>query len=106
MTLVDAVRGRHLVQWHDHGFVRTIEPHLFVLLQGQRLALIARQVAGGPAGDDESCWKVIDVADGLNADPERTFEGRVQVPTHLLGLVHMLYASPAAETEPPPVERR
>lgn len=106
MNLVDAVRRRHLVHWHDRGFIRTVEPHLFALLRGQRLALIARQVAGGPADDELPYWKVIDVDDGLNVDPARTFGGHEQIPMHLLGLVHMVYASPAAETEPLPVERK
>jgi len=106
MNLVDAVQKRHLVQWHDQGFVRTVEPHLFALLRGQRLALIARQVAGGPAGDEQPCWKVIDVGDGMNVDPERTFDGREQVPAHLLELVHMVYASPTVGSCSQPVERR
>ncbi len=106
MTLVDAVRGRHLVQWHDRGFVRTIEPYLFVMLQGLRLALIARQVAGGPADDAHPCWKVIDAGEGLNVDSERTFCGCEKVPAHLLGLVHMVYASSFVGSERPPVERR
>jgi hypothetical protein len=42
----------------------------------------------------------------LNVDSERTFGGCEQVPAHLLGLVHMIYASPSVESEPPPVERR
>ncbi|MFS2023854.1 hypothetical protein [Massilia sp. CT11-137] len=106
MNLVDAVRRRHLVQWHDRGFVRTIEPYLFVVLRGLRLALIARQIAGGPADGEQPCWKVIDAGEGLNVDSERTFGGCEQVPTHLLGLVHMVYASPSVESEPTPVERR
>jgi hypothetical protein len=106
MTLAEAIQRRHLVHWHDRGFVRTVEPHLFALLRGQRLALIARQVAGGPPDDGQPCWKVIDVSDGLNVDPERTFDGREQVPEHLLGLVHMVYASPTVDRMLLPVERR
>lgn len=106
MNLVDAVRGRHLVQWHDRGFVRTVEPHLLVLLRGQRLALIARQVAGGPIDDEQPSWKVIDIGDGLNVDSERTFKSNERVPAHLLELVHMIYASPTAGRDAATVERK
>jgi hypothetical protein len=99
MNLAEAVQRRHLVHWHDRGFIRTIEPHVLALLRGQRLALIAFQIAGGPAGDEAQGWKVIDVGDGLNVEPRRSFETRA-VPAHLLALARHVLASPQTKSLP------
>lgn len=95
MDLAQAVQHRHLVHWHDHGFVRTVEPYLLALIRGHRIVLIARQVAGGQAGERQGDWKLIDVTDGLNVDVRNTFEPAKPVPPHLQELVHLVYASPA-----------
>lgn len=96
MSLADAVTQRRLLHWHDRGFVRTVEPHLLCQLRGMRLVVIGLQVAGGPAGEPQQCWKVIDVDDGLNVVLHRTFTETREVPPHLLDLVHLIYASPSA----------
>lgn len=93
MDLIDAVQQRHLVHWHDRGFVRTVEPHLYALLPGMRLVLIAFQIAGGPSGDGAQGWKVIDVGDGMNVDQRRTFRHPRRIPPHLLTLTHHVLAS-------------
>lgn len=93
MNLIDAVRRRHLVQWHDRGFIRTVEPYLFAQFPGLRLVLVAFQIAGGPAGECEQGWKVIDVCDGLNVQPTRTFESNRAIPQHLQCQVQRIYAS-------------
>jgi hypothetical protein len=93
MNLAEAVRKRHLVQWHDNGFIRTIEPHLLAQLRGQRLVVIALQIAGGPSNETQGCWKVIDVNGGLNVDLRQRFDQKKDVPPHLLDLVQWIYAS-------------
>jgi hypothetical protein len=93
MNLVDAVRGRHLVHWYDRGFVRTVEPHLFAQFRGLRLVLVAYQIAGGPTGEREQCWKVIDIGDGLNVEPANTFECNRAIPQHLREQAQRIYAS-------------
>jgi hypothetical protein len=93
MNLADAVRDRHLVHWHDRGFIRTIEPHLFAQFPGARLVLIAFQIAGGPPGDCQNIWKVIDLKDGLNIEQTRVFTELRVVPTHLLDLIQFVLAS-------------
>jgi len=93
MNLVEAVQQRHLVQWHDRGFIRTVEPHLFAQFPGLRLVLIAFQIAGGPLGEREHGWKVIDVGDGLNVEPAKTFKAERAIPQHLQAMIQQVYAS-------------
>lgn len=93
MTLVEAVRSRHLVQWHDRSFIRTVEPHLFAQFPGLRLVLVAFQIAGGPAGEGEQGWKVIDISDGLNVESMKTFESKRAIPQHLQRQAQWIYAS-------------
>lgn len=93
MTLTDAVANRHFVYWHDNGFMRTLEPHLFGQLQGGRSVLIAFQIAGGPAGDPQAVWKVVDTTELLTIDPAKLFSQCRPIPTHLQQLVHITYAS-------------
>ena len=93
MNLVEAVQQHCLVQWHDRGFVRTVEPHMLALFPGARLVLIGFQIAGGPDGEGELGWKVIDISDGLNVEPTRTFTQTRTVPAHLVTLVQAVYAS-------------
>lgn len=101
MNFVDAVRQRYLVHWHDRGFVRTVEPHLFALFPGARLVLVAFQIAGGPPGECQHGWKVIDVGAGLNIEPMRTFRESREVPAHLVSLAQFVYASCVLPSAPP-----
>lgn len=94
MNLADAVRQRRLVHWHDHGLVRTVEPYLLVQLRGQRIVLIAFQIACGRQTEGQNAWKTIDVSDGLIVDPRAAFHHDRIVPAHLLELVHLTYAAP------------
>lgn len=92
MKLTDAVANRHLVQWFDNGFVRTLEPHAFALAAGGRNILIAYQVAGGPAFEDHQCWKVIDAGEALQVDAVEHFAEPRAIPEHLQALVRATYA--------------
>lgn len=92
MNLIQAVQHQYLVQWHDHGYVRTVEPHLFGCSPGTRLVLIAYQIAGGPVDEAVEGWKVIDVHDGLNVAQD-TFIATRPIPGHLQQLVHHVFAS-------------
>jgi hypothetical protein len=92
MNFVDAIRQHYLVHWHDRGFIRTVEPHLFAQFPGVRLVLVAFQIDGGPPGECQHQWKVIDLGDGLDIDQSRTFTGKREIPTHLLSLAQLVYA--------------
>ena len=100
MNFVDAVRQRHLVHWHDRGFIRTVEPYLFAQFPGARLVLVAFQIAGGPPSECQHSWKVIDLSDGLNIETSRTFTEKREIPAHLLGLAQLVYASAGSPSTP------
>lgn len=89
----------HLVHWLDHGFLRTLEPHLFARLSGGRDVLIAYQVAGGPQVD-EQCWKVIDVTEVVTVADTEHFACSRDVPDHLQELVRAVYASAGPPATP------
>jgi hypothetical protein len=95
MKLAEAVANRHLVQWFDNGFVRTLEPHVFARLQGGREVLIAFQNAGGPAVERQRCWKLVDATDRVTVDEAGRFDRCRRVPQHLQALVCSTYASAA-----------
>jgi len=97
MNLIEAVRQRRLVHWHDQGVVRTVEPHLFAQFPGARLVLIAFQIAGEPPNEPQQSWKVIDIGDGLNVEQAKTFRHPRPVPPHLLMSAQLVYASTSAD---------
>jgi hypothetical protein len=101
MQLIDAVTNRHLVQWLDNGFLRTLEPHAFARVAGGRDVLIAFQVGGGPAHESQDGWKLIDARESVRIDPTERFVGARPIPEHLLALVSSTYALPVSSDASP-----